>query len=93
MTNSEFRVARMFSLSAISLMLIGSYFLLTTGTAQLAALGCIGLGIGFMAAAARLASRRSIRTRYKKQPWATQDFIVFGLGLATLVAATFLRGV
>ena len=93
LNNSEVRVARTFSLVAISLMLIGAYLLLTTGHGQLVALGIMGLGLGFMVAAARLASMRSNRTRYQKQRWQVQDFLILGFGFATVVAATLLRGV
>lgn len=93
MSNSEVRTARTFSLLAITLILVGTYFLLTTGTEQFTALGCLGLGVGFIAAAVRLTAKRSTRTRYKKQRFAVQDFLIAGFGIASVLAAMFLRGV
>ena len=90
---AEVRTARTLSMIAISLTLVGTYFLLTAGNEHFIALGCLALGVGFMAAAARLTSKRSNRTRYNKKRWAVQDFVVFGFALATVVAATLLRGV
>ena len=92
MSNTEVRIARTFSLIAISLILIGSYFLLTAGAPTFLALGVIGVGVGFLAAAARMASKRSNRTRYKKQKWASQDFLVFGFAVALVAAAAMFRG-
>jgi len=93
MSNSSVRAARTFTLLAICLVLIGSYLLLTVGVALLTAISCIGFGLAFLALATRLTSKRSNRTRYNKQPWASQDFFVLGCGLAIVVAAVVGLGI
>ena len=91
MSTSEVRLARTFSLLTICLVLVGSYLLLTLSDSPLIALACIVVGLAFMVFSVRLTSKRSNRTRYKKQPWAFQDFLVLGLGAAAIVLALIWR--
>lgn len=93
MKDLEIRTARAFSLAAICLILSGSYLILAAGETQLIALSLIVLGVGFMALATRLTSKRSNRTRYNKVRWAIQDFVIFGLGVAVVIAAMIFAGV
>ena len=90
---SEVRTARASSLAAICLILSGSYLILTSGGSQFTGISFIAMGIGFMALSTWLASKRSNRTCYKKLPWVLQDFAIFSLGIAVIIAALILRGV
>ena len=87
MSKWEMRLARTASLLAISLSIIGSYLLLTTGGPPLLAITVIGLGISSLAFAVHLTSKRNNRTRYKKPSWALQDFVIAGFAAAASVAA------
>ena len=87
MTSREVLLARLASLASISSIIIGSYLLLTAGTSPMLAVAVIALGVLFMTFAVRLTSKRSNRSRYKKEALAFQDFAILAFAASVAIAS------
>lgn len=87
LSSLELLVARISSLAAISLLVIGSFLLLTGGGAL--ALVAIGLGLGATFLTVRLNSKSQIRTRYQPEVFSALDFLIWSLCLCLITVAFF----
>lgn len=87
------RAASLLLLLGVVGVTVGVYGLLDAGTPGPVALPLLGLGLGAAAVGLVLSGRRSVRTRYRPDPWALPEWLVAASGLvpaAVVVALSVL---
>lgn len=89
LSKSQVALGRVLSLGGILLILIATYFLLATN-ATVFAVSLIATGVVALFFTIRLASRRNLRTRFRRQKPRGRDAIVAFVGAAWIVTAVLL---
>jgi energy-coupling factor transport system permease protein len=86
LTRLQQQASRILSLGGMLLVVIASYFLLATNS-QVLAISLLVAGVISLALTVRIASRRSLRTRYRRQNPGTRDLFVAILSFAVVATA------
>lgn len=86
MTNFQIKLARASSLSAITLLAIGSFMLLSGGI-QVFGLSLIVAGLVATFISVKITSKANIRTRYEPTKFSSTDWLLIALGIALVVSA------
>lgn len=89
LSNSQVVLGRALSLGGILLILIATYFLLATNATAFA-VSLIATGVVALFFTIRLASRRNLRTRFRKQKPRARDALVAFVGIAWIITAVLL---
>lgn len=89
LSNSQVALGRALSLGGILLILIATYFLLATNATAFA-VSLIVTGVVALFFTIRLASRRNLRTRFRKQKPRARDALVAFVGIAWIITAVLL---
>jgi energy-coupling factor transport system permease protein len=89
LTRVQQQASRVLSLGGMLLVVIASYFLLATNS-QALAVSLLVAGVIALAITVRIASRRSLRTRYRRQNPGTKDFFVGVLAVTAVVAVVMI---
>ena len=89
LSNSQVALGRALSLGGILLILTATYFLLAT-KATAFAVSLIATGVVALFFTIRLASRRNLRTRFRKQKPRARDALVAFVGIAWIITAVLL---
>lgn len=89
LSNSQVALGRALSLGGILLILIATYFLLATNATAFA-VSLIAIGVVALFFTIRLASRRNLRTRFRKQKPRARDALVAFVGIAWIITAVLL---
>ena len=89
LSNSQVVLGRALSLGGILLILIATYFLLATNATAFA-VSLIAIGVVALFFTIRLASRRNLRTRFRKQKPRARDALVAFVGIAWIITAVLL---
>lgn len=88
MTKGEQTISRLASLGSLLAIIFGMFFLLS-GTALALSVGLIVLGLALIFVAMRLASKRSIRTRFQPRGLTRLDLALAIVSMALVVASSF----
>ena len=91
LTRVQSLTSRALALGGLVMLVIASYLLLATADQLALAIGILMLGLFSIAWNIRLASKRNLRTRFRRTALNAKDFVVIALGL-TAVAATLIAG-
>lgn len=86
LTNGQANASRALSLSGIMLITFGAYFLLATEL-QAVAITLLALGVSAIALTIRVASRRNLRTRYRRQKPGLRDLVLALTSVAAVALA------
>lgn len=86
LTRLQQRTSRILSLGGMLLVVIASYFLLATNS-QVLAVSLLIAGVIALAMTVRIASRRSLRTHYRRQSPTSKDVFIAIVSLAVVAAA------
>lgn len=89
LSNSQVVLGRALSLGGILLILIATYFLLATNATAFA-VSLIAIGVVALFFTIRLASRRNLRTRFRKQKPRARDATIACVGIAWIITAVLL---
>lgn len=89
LSNSQVVLGRALSLGGILLILIATYFLLATNATAFA-VSLIATGVVALFFTIRLASRRNLRTRFRKQKPRARDATIACVGIAWIITAVLL---
>jgi energy-coupling factor transport system permease protein len=89
LTRAQVLLGRVLSLGGLLLILIATYFLLATNATTLA-VSLIATGVVALFFTIRLASRRNLRTRFRKQKARARDAIVALIGIAWIVSVVLI---
>lgn len=84
--------SRVLALGGLLTLVVASYLLLATADQIITAISLMAMGLSAIAWNIRLASKRNLRTSFRRTPLANKDYAVILIGLA-LVAATLIAGV
>ncbi|MEO0027751.1 MAG: hypothetical protein RL716_1082 [Actinomycetota bacterium] len=88
MTKGEQTISRLASLGSLLAIIFGMFFLLS-GTALALSVGLILLGLALIFVAMRLASKRSIRTRFQPRRLTRLDLALAVVSIALVTASSF----
>lgn len=91
LTRVQSLTSRALALGGLVMLVIASYLLLATADQLVFATGILALGLFAIAWNIRLASKRNLRTRFRRTALGAKDYFVTALGL-TAVAATLIAG-
>lgn len=86
LTKTQILSVRLISLASVVLTSVGVFVLLVGTGLQAAALGLLGAGFICVLVTVRTTSKNSIRTRFKKEAWLLQDFVVASVAFAAVSA-------
>ncbi|MEY4310939.1 MAG: hypothetical protein RLZ71_865 [Actinomycetota bacterium] len=92
LTRSQLLASRALALGGLTFLVIASYLLLATADQTATAVGILCLGLLSIAWNIHLASKRNLRTRFRRMPLGGKDYLVGALGLAA-VATTLIAGI
>ena len=70
-------------LAGLAAACVGAYGLVSTGSPALLGLPMLVAGVALALAGTMLAARRSVRTRYRPDPWRSPEWLVLGAGVTT----------
>ena len=86
LTKAQANLSRVLSLGGILLITFGSYFLLATNL-QVFAIALFAVGIAALALTIRIASRRNLRTRYRRQKPTWRDAVLGAVAITAIALA------
>ena len=89
LTRAQVLLGRVLSLGGLLLILIATYFLLATNATTIA-VSLIATGVVALFFTIRVASRRNLRTRFRKQKPRARDLIVALVGIAWIVSVVLI---
>lgn len=89
LTDLQQRASRILSLGGILLVVIGTYFLLASDS-QALAVGLLVAGVVSLAVTVRIASKRNLRTRYRRQRFGGKDALLASISISAVLLAVIL---
>jgi energy-coupling factor transport system permease protein len=89
LTKLQILSVRLISLASVVFTSVGVFVLLVGTGLQWLALGSLGTGFLGILLTVRMTSKNSIRTKFKKEPWLMQDYVVAAIAFAGVSARVF----